>query len=159
MLLDRDKSLIDNSRACICLRCTLFFFVRFPKYYSGIPYQLRTIHALFTHNRRTIHGQYTDNKRTIPYTSSEDEDTISAFTPYTLHPTLSRILRLPSLFTSLTFPYSTERTPTDDREDSERRPYEKKALFLRLSPKKVDLIPEKVDSLPKKVDCFPKFCA
>ena len=32
----------------------------------------------------------------------------------------------------------------------------KKALFLRLSPKKVDLIPEKVVSLPKKVDCFPE---
>jgi hypothetical protein len=28
----------------------------------------------------------------------------------------------------------------------------KKALFLRLSPKKVDLIPEKVVTLPKKVD-------
>ena len=28
----------------------------------------------------------------------------------------------------------------------------KKALFLRLSPKKVDLIPKKVDSLPEKVD-------
>ena len=53
--------------------------------------------------------------------------------------------------------------PTDEREKTERRSKEnlisKKALFLRLSPKKVDLIPEKVVSLPKKVDCFPKFCA
>ena len=50
--------------------------------------------------------------------------------------------------------------PTDDRENSERRSKEnlisKKALFLRLSPKKVDLIPEKVVSLPKKVDSFPE---
>jgi hypothetical protein len=50
--------------------------------------------------------------------------------------------------------------PTDDRENSERTPKEdlmtKKALFLRLSPKKVDFIPEKVVSLPKTVDSFPK---
>ena len=50
--------------------------------------------------------------------------------------------------------------PTDDRETTEGIPKEdqmtKKALFLRLSPKKVDLIPEKVVSLPKKVDSFPK---
>jgi hypothetical protein len=32
----------------------------------------------------------------------------------------------------------------------------KKALFLRLSPKKVDLIPEKVVSPPKTVDSFPE---
>ena len=32
----------------------------------------------------------------------------------------------------------------------------KKSLFLRLSPKKVDLIPEKVVSLPKKVDSIPE---
>ena len=46
--------------------------------------------------------------------------------------------------------------PTDDRETTERIPKEdlmtKKALFLRLSPKKVDLIPEKVDSIPETVD-------
>lgn len=39
--------------------------------------------------------------------------------------------------------------PTDDREKTEGTPIEhlmdKKVLFLRLSPKKVDLIPEKVD--------------
>ena len=50
--------------------------------------------------------------------------------------------------------------PTDDRETTEGTPKEdhmtKKALFLRLSPKKVDLIPEKVVSLPKTVDSFPK---
>ena len=33
---------------------------------------------------------------------------------------------------------------------------DKKALFLRLSPKKVDLISEKVDSVPKKFDSFSK---
>ena len=42
------------------------------------------------------------------------------------------------------------------REKTERNPTEylmtKKALFLRLSPKKVDLIPEKVVSPPKTVD-------
>ena len=31
-----------------------------------------------------------------------------------------------------------------------------KALFLRLSPKKVDLIPEKVVFIPKKVDSIPE---
>ena len=50
--------------------------------------------------------------------------------------------------------------PTDDREKTERRPTEylmtKKALFLRLSPKKVDLIPEKVVFIPKTVDYFPE---
>ena len=50
--------------------------------------------------------------------------------------------------------------PTDTRETTEGTPKEdhmtKKALFLRLSPKKVDLIPEKVVSLPKTVDYFPK---
>ena len=50
--------------------------------------------------------------------------------------------------------------PTDDRETTERTPKEdlmaKKALFLRLSPKKVDLLPEKVVSIPKKVDSIPK---
>ena len=51
-------------------------------------------------------------------------------------------------------------SPTDNQETTERTPTEalmnKKALFLRLSPKKVDLIPEKVDSFPKKVDSHPK---
>ena len=49
--------------------------------------------------------------------------------------------------------------PTDDRETTERRAKryralaaKNSALFLRLSPKKVNLIPEKVVSLPKKVD-------
>ena len=50
--------------------------------------------------------------------------------------------------------------PTDDRENTEKTPTQlpasKKALFLRLSPKKVDLIPEKVVSPPKKVDEFPE---
>ena len=44
---------------------------------------------------------------------------------------------------------TTERTPTEYL-------MTKKALFLRLSPKKVDLIPEKVVSPPKKVDSLPK---
>ena len=50
--------------------------------------------------------------------------------------------------------------PTDDRETTEGTPKEdhmtKKALFLRLSPKKVVLIPEKVVSPPKTVDSFPE---
>ena len=50
--------------------------------------------------------------------------------------------------------------PRELRETTEGTPKEdhmtKKALFLRLSPKKVVLIPEKVISLPKKVDSFPE---
>ena len=50
--------------------------------------------------------------------------------------------------------------PRELRETTDGPPKEdlmsKKALFLRLSPKKVDLIPEKVVSLPKKVDSIPK---
>ena len=50
--------------------------------------------------------------------------------------------------------------PREHRETTEGTPKEdlmtKKALFLRLSPKKVDLIPEKVVCLPKKVDSHPK---
>ena len=50
--------------------------------------------------------------------------------------------------------------PRELRETTEGTPKEghmtKKALFLRLSPKKVDLIPKKVVSLPKKVDSIPK---
>ena len=50
--------------------------------------------------------------------------------------------------------------PRELRETTEGTPKEdhmtKKALFLRLSPKKVALIPEKVISLPKKVDSFPE---
>ena len=49
--------------------------------------------------------------------------------------------------------------PTDDRETTERRAKryralaaKNSALFLRLSPKKVDLIPEKVDSFPETID-------
>ena len=66
------------------------------------------------------------------------------------------LLRLPFLFPCLI-------PPRDDRENTERRAKRYRALaaknpalFLRLSPKKVDLIPEKVDSPPKKVDCLPK---
>ena len=53
--------------------------------------------------------------------------------------------------------------PTDDREKTERRAKryralaaKNSALFLRLSPKKVDLIPKKVDSLPKTIDSIPE---
>ena len=50
--------------------------------------------------------------------------------------------------------------PRELRETTEGTPKEdhmtKKALFLRLSPKKVDFIPEKVVSLPKKVYSFPE---
>ena len=59
----------------------------------------------------------------------------------------------PSLILCLVLPRelreTTEGTPKEDH-------MTKKALFLRLSPKKVDLIPEKVVSLPKKVDSFPE---
>jgi hypothetical protein len=53
--------------------------------------------------------------------------------------------------------------PTDDRETTERKAKryralaaKKSALFLRLSPKKVDLTPEKVVFIPKKVDSIPE---
>ena len=86
------------------IRRTFFFLVNY---------------ALFTHNRRTIDGQYTHNKRTIPYTSSEDEDTISAFTPDTLRPILSLLLRLPSLlfllYLALFHRPTTERRPRELR--------------------------------------------
>ena len=46
--------------------------------------------------------------------------------------------------------------PTDDRENSERTPTEdlmtKKALFLRLSPRKVVSLPKTVDYFPETVD-------
>ena len=63
------------------------------------------------------------------------------------------LLRLPSLLLLLYFALfhrpTTEGTPKEVH-------MTKKALFLRLSPKKVDLIPKKVVSLPKKVDSFPE---
>ena len=73
-------------------------------------------------------------------------------TPYTI-----TFIKIAASFTSL---IPSLIPPTDDREKTEGTPKEdqmtKKALFLRLSPKKVDLIPEKVVYLPKKVDSFPE---
>ena len=82
-------------------------------------------------------------------------------TLYTLHSTLiSTIIKIAFSFPSLILYLI---PPRELRETAEGTPKEghmtKKALFLRLSPKKVDLIPEKVASIPEKVDCFPKFCA
>ena len=55
------------------------------------------------------------------------------------------------------------KTPSDDRENTERRAKryralaaKNSALFLRLLSKKVVSIPKKVDSHPKKVDSFPE---
>ena len=56
---------------------------------------------------------------------------------------------IPSLILPRELRETTEGTPKEDL-------MSKKALFLRLSPKKVDLIPEKVVSLPKTVDYFPE---
>ena len=65
----------------------------------------------------------------------------------------------PSLIPCLLLPRE-HRETTERRAKRYRAPAAKNsALFLRLSPKKVDLIPEKVVFIPKKVDCFPKFCA
>ena len=68
-----------------------------------------------------------------------------------------RFIKIAVSFTSL---IPTLIPPRELRETTEGTPKEglmsKKALFLRLSPKKVDLIPEKVVSLPKKVDSFPE---
>ena len=63
-------------------------------------------------------------------------------------------VRFINIAVSFTLPYSTDRRPREFRETTEGTPKEdlmtKKALFLRLIPKRVDLIPEKVVSLPKK---------
>ena len=73
-------------------------------------------------------------------------------TPYTI-----TFIKIVASFTSL-IPCLV--LPRELRETTEGTPKEdhmtKKALFLRLSPKKVVLIPEKVISLPKKVDSFPE---
>ena len=55
----------------------------------------------------------------------------------------------PLLYLALFLRETTEGTPKEDH-------MTKKALFLRLSPEKVDLIPEKVVSPPKIVDSFPE---
>ena len=69
----------------------------------------------------------------------------------------STFIKIAVSFTSL---IPTLIPPRELRETTEGTPKEdhmtKKALFLRLSPKKVVLIPEKVISLPKKVDSFPE---
>ena len=83
-------------------------------------------------------------------------------TLYTLHSTPYTItfIKIAFSFASLIPSLS---PPTDDREKTERRAKryralaaKNSALFLRLSPKKVDLIPEKVVFIPKKVDSFPE---
>ena len=61
-------------------------------------------------------------------------------------------LRIYLSYTLLGF---TERTPRDDREKTDSLPAFKKALFLKLIPKKVVSLPKKVDSFPEKVDLFP----
>ena len=64
-----------------------------------------------------------------------------------------RFIKIAVSFTSL---IPTLIPPRELRETTEGTPKEdlmsKKALFLRLSPKKVDSIPEKVVTLPKTVD-------
>ena len=65
-------------------------------------------------------------------------------------------MRFINIVVSFPFLIPCLKTPRELRETTEGTPKEdhmtKKALFLRLSPKKVVLIPEKVVSLPKKVD-------
>ena len=68
----------------------------------------------------------------------------------------STFIKIANSFTSL---ISCPIPPTDNRETTERRAKryralatKNSALFLRLTPKKVDLIPEKVVFLPKTVD-------
>ena len=64
-----------------------------------------------------------------------------------------RFIKIDVSFSSL-IPYLIP--PTDDRENSERTPTEdlmtKKALFLRLSPRKVVSLPKTADYFPKTVD-------
>ena len=65
----------------------------------------------------------------------------------------STFIKIPLSFLSL---IPCLKTPSDDRETTERTPTQlpasKKALFLRLLPKKVDSLPEKVYSFPETVD-------
>ena len=64
-----------------------------------------------------------------------------------------RFIKIDFLFPSLVPCLS---SPTDDRENSERTPTEdlmtKKALFLRLSPRKVVSLPKTADYFPETVD-------
>ena len=64
-----------------------------------------------------------------------------------------RFIKIAISFTSL---IPSPIPPTDDRENSERTPTEdlmtKKALFLRLSPRKVVSLPKTVDYFPETVD-------
>ena len=66
-----------------------------------------------------------------------------------------RFIKIAVSFTSL---IPSPIPPTDDRENSERTPTEdlmtKKALFLRLSPRKVVSLPKIVDYFPETVDLF-----
>ena len=77
--------------------------------------------------------------------------------PKNSQPPKSAFIKIAVSFTSLT-PCLV--LPRELRETTEGTPKEdhmtKKALFLRLSPKKVDLIPEKVVFIPKTVDYFPE---
>ena len=63
-----------------------------------------------------------------------------------------RFVKIAVSFTSL---IPCLKTPSDDRENSERTPTQlpayKKCFFLRLLPKKVVPLPKKVDSLPENV--------
>ena len=56
---------------------------------------------------------------------------------------------------SYTLPNSTERTPTDDRENTDRAPRDQKVLFINICfPDIVTYFPKKVDSFSKKVVPF-----
>ena len=60
------------------------------------------------------------------------------------------LLRFPL---SYTLPHSTERTPRDDRENTDRTPHDQKVLFINICfPDRVTYFPKKVDSFSKKVD-------
>ena len=48
------------------------------------------------------------------------------------------------------------KTPSDDRENTERRAKRYRALAAKNSALFLRLLPKKVDSSPKKVDSFPK---
>ena len=51
----------------------------------------------------------------------------------------------------------TERTPRDDRDNSDRTPHDQKVLFINICfPDRVTYFPKKVDSFSKKVVPFPE---
>ena len=61
---------------------------------------------------------------------TKDKPRMNLRTPY---PQKCCLLRFPFFYLSYTLPYSTERTPTDDRDNSDSTPCLQKVLFLKIA--------------------------